>query len=128
MRAFARIAERYCDTRCTRSGSPSDTVDIGFRLVWQLVVDYMGHIVDVDAACGNISCDKNARSTFAEILQGALSQVLRFVAMDGLGANAIFGKPPHDIVRASLCAGKDNDFFHLRLLEKLGQAFAFGGG
>ena len=40
------------------TGRASDTVNITFRNIRQIEVDDMGHAVDIDAACGDVSRDQ----------------------------------------------------------------------
>jgi hypothetical protein len=63
-------------------------MDIGFRHVWQLVIDDMGDAIDIDAARGDVACHQHLGPAVAKIGDGALARTLRLVAVDGIGVNA----------------------------------------
>src|SRR5437773_59858 len=82
--ALGRIAERNGDAAAAGTRRAADPVDIGFRDVRQLEIDDVGHVVDIDPACGNVGCDKNARASGAKSFERTLARVLRFVAVNGI--------------------------------------------
>ena len=55
-----RVTEGNRHAVRTRAGGASDPMDIAFRLVRQLEIDYMSYAVDVDAARRDIGGDKDA--------------------------------------------------------------------
>jgi hypothetical protein len=87
--AFRRIAES--DGRSAGAGArgAADAVNIAFRLMRQIEIHHMRDVVDVDAARGDVGGDERADLAFAERFQRTLAGVLRFVAVDGVGGEAL---------------------------------------
>ena len=96
-------------------------MDVTIRLVRQLEINDMRHIVDIDTPRRDISRDQNPDLALAEILQCPLAGILRLVAMDGLSRNAGFTNFFRNTVGAMLCAGKDNNPGKLRVFQQLHQ-------
>ena len=42
-----------------RARRPANTVDIGFGHIGQIEIEHMGHIIDINTACGNIGRNQN---------------------------------------------------------------------
>lgn len=104
---LVRRAEGDGDAVGSGPASATNAVDVGFRNIWDLVIEDVFQIVDVDAACSDIGCDEHANLAGLEIRQRFLSPVLRFVPMDRLGGDAVlFERSCHD-VRAALRARKN---------------------
>src|SRR5690606_17491278 len=51
----------------------TDTVHIGFVIIWNVVVDDVTDPLDIKAACGHIGRHKNVEATFLELFDGALT-------------------------------------------------------
>lgn len=73
---------------CTSAAS--NTVYVGFGHVGHVVVDYKFKFVNIYTSCCDVGGYQYAHSFVFELLQGALSGVLRFVAMDGGCVNLLF--------------------------------------
>ncbi len=82
----------------------ADTVHVIFRHVWQLEVHYLGQLVDVEAAGGDVGRDQHLDAAILEAGQGASTGPLALVAVDGGGADAVLlkllGNPVGDVLGA----------------------------
>ena len=112
VRHLFTIAERDGGAGCAGSAGAADAVDVGFRLVGQVVVDDVGNAVDVDAAAGNVGGDQNGNFVVGKIGQSALAGVLAFVAVDRLGPDAARVQMPDDAIGAVLGSGEDQRAIH----------------
>ena len=79
-----RIAKRDRCAIATGPGGAANSVDIALGNVWQIEVDHVGDLGNVDAACRNVSCNQRPDPTAAEALERPLASSLRLVAMDRL--------------------------------------------
>jgi hypothetical protein len=70
------------DARRARAARAADAVDVALGLVGQVVVDDVGHLVDVDAARRDVGGDQHAGRAVGEGRQRALSGALGLVAVD----------------------------------------------
>ena len=124
MTPLARIAEGDSDAGRSGAGGSPDPVHITFGYIRQFVVDDMGHVIDVDAARGDIGRHQYACAAFTEIVERALACALRLVAMDCLGADSIALKMFHHLVGAMLGPRENHHPVKVRLGEQLGQRCA----
>src|SRR5258708_2469515 len=83
----------------------ADAVHVAFRDVGQIEVDDVADALDVDAAGGDVGRDQGADTAVAEVFQHALALVLRLVAVDSLGRDAVLVEAANDLVGAVLGAG-----------------------
>src|SRR6266568_317004 len=83
--ALGRIAECDGDTAAAGARRASDPMYIGFCDIGQFKIDHMGHIIDIDPACGNVGRDENTRASGAKSFQRALTGILRLVSVNGIG-------------------------------------------
>ena len=60
----------------TRTSRPSDTMDISFRYIGQIVVENQIQTFDINTACRNIRSDNYIGTTFLEITQCTLAGIL----------------------------------------------------
>ena len=96
-------------------------MDIGLWHEGQLEVDDVGHLVDVDAARGDVGGDQDAQLAVLEGLEGALALGLGFVAVDGASLDAAGLEIGRDLVGAVLGLGEDEAAGEGRVGEQLGQ-------
>ena len=87
----------------------ADAVDVVLRLVGQVVVDDVGDAGHVDAARDDVGGDQHPDLAVAEGVERALAGVLRLVAVDRLGGDAVLGEVLRHPVGAVLGAGEDDD-------------------
>lgn len=73
---FFLVAERKGRTAGAGSAGPAYTMYIGLRHIWQLEVDHMRQIIDVDTSCRDISCYKDAGVPAFEVLKSPLPGIL----------------------------------------------------
>lgn len=115
------IAKRNRASRRARAGCSSDTMHIGLGRIGQLVIYDMRHIVDINAARGDIGCDQHARSSLAKIIERAQALALAFIAMNHIGANARDFEMLRDAIGAALRAREDDGAGDIRVIENFGQ-------
>ena len=125
MRALGGVAERIGHAFRAGSGRPSNPVDIAFRFVWQLEIDDMGDTVDVDAARGDVGCDKNPQPVGFKSVQGPLTGCLRFVAVNGRGLDTGLAQLLCHPVRPVLGPREDDDPVERRVRQKVLQQRSF---
>ena len=53
------ITETDCGPGLAGPTGTTDAVDVGLRLVRQFIVDHVGHVIDVDAAGGDVGGDQH---------------------------------------------------------------------
>ena len=83
-------------------------MDVGFRLVGQVVVDDVRDVVDIEAAGGDVGGDQHAVLAGLKSVERALAGVLDLVAVDRLGRDAArFESCATTLVGAVLGAGED---------------------
>ena len=105
----------------SRPARAADAVDVGFRLMGQIVIKHVRQPRNVDTTGGDVGGDEHVDLALLELGQGLLPGSLTLVPMDGPGLNALPAQLPHHPVRAVLGAGKDQRAFHLRAAQKVGQ-------
>ena len=106
---LVRGAQRHGGAVHAVAAGAADAVDVALRLVGQVVVDDHADARHVDAARGDVGGDQNAHGAVAEAAQRALARVLRLVAVDDVGGEAVLLEPARDLVGAVLGAGEDDD-------------------
>src|SRR6267154_1987464 len=126
--AFAAVAERQGDARGAGARGAADAMDVALGVGRQLVIDDVGHAVDVDTARGEIGGDQHAGLAAAEIVERLLPRVLRLVAVDRLGGDATIFQRLGDAVGAALGAGEDDDPLERRIGQQVAQQRPLGGG
>src|SRR5262245_10448495 len=104
--ALARIAERDGDARGAGARGAADAVDVALGVGGQLVVDDVGHALNVDAAGGEVGGDQYAGPAAAEAVERALAGILRLVAVDRLRWHTAPIERLGDAVGAALGAGE----------------------
>ncbi len=87
-------------------------MDITLRLNRQIDVEDMGDAVDIDAAGGDIGGDQQFDAAALQIAKGALTGILRFVAMDDGGLEAILLQVFGHTIGAMLGTGEEQRALH----------------
>ena len=99
----------------TGAGSAPDAVHIGLRHLGQVVVEHMGKLADINAACGDIGRHQHPGLAGLEILQRGDAGGLTLVAVDGGGGDALLCQILCDLIRAVLGAAEHQRIDHRRL-------------
>ncbi len=99
----------------------TDAVDVGFRLVRQIVVHDVGNRIDVDSARGNIGGDEHRRLVDLEVVQRPLAGVLGLVAMDRLGTDAAVVQSLNQAIRPALGSREDDRASHRQVIVQMRQ-------
>src|SRR5260370_6083138 len=118
---LAAVAERQGDARGAGARGAADAMNVALGVGRQLVVDDVGHAVDVDAARSEIGGDQHAGLAAAEIVERLLAGVLRLVAVDRLGGDATIFQRLGNAVGTALRAGGDDDPLERRVGQKVAQ-------
>ena len=90
------------------AGGPANAVHVVFRHVGQVVVIDMRHFRNIETTGSDIGRDQDLDFPRAELRQGALALVLRFVAVDGDHREAPFFQQFRQLIRAMLGAVEHN--------------------
>ena len=109
---FGRIAQRDRDAVGAVAAGAADAVDVALRLVRQVEVHDMADAGHVDAARGDVGRHQDAHRTVAEPVQRLLAGVLRLVAVDHGGVEAVALEVAHDAVGAMLGAREHDHRAH----------------
>jgi hypothetical protein len=96
------VAQRDRLARHARPARAADAMHVGLRLVWQLVVDHVRDVVDVDAAGRNVGGDEHRRMLRLEGGERLLTLVLALVAMNCRRTDASLLEIPLELVGAML--------------------------
>jgi hypothetical protein len=86
----------------------ADAVDVGLLVLGALVVDDVGDVLDVDAACGDIGGDEDVDLAVAEGPQRLLAGALTEVAVDGGSGEPALGQLVGHLGRGALGAREDD--------------------
>jgi len=113
------VAERYRDSTSSGSPSPTDTVDISFGDIGDIVIDHIFEGIDVDPTRSDIGCDEHPSGLFFEIGECPLSIILRFIPMDRFCDDATGDEEFHDFVRSVLSPREDEYILDLRVFEQV---------
>ena len=87
----------------------TDAVQVGLLVVRALVVDDVRDIVNVNAACRDVSGDEDIDLAVAEGAQGLLAGTLAEIAVDGADGEAALGEVVADALGLALRAREDHD-------------------
>ena len=99
----------------------ADTVDVAFGILGQGVVDDVGEVADVDAACGHVGGHQNVDLPVAELAQDLFALGLRNVAVESLHGIAALQQAVDQFVRAHLRAAEDDAIEVGRDVDDAGQ-------
>ena len=86
------VDERDGDAGTPGPAGPADPVQVGLLVLGALVVDHVGHVVDVQPARGDVGGDEHVDLAAAERAQRSLALALAEVAVDGGGREAALGQ------------------------------------
>ena len=89
------------------SAGAADSVDEIFGDFWEIVVDDVGDVLDVDAAGGQVGGDQDADAARLKIGQGGGALGLRAVTVNHGGGDAVAVQGLGDAVGETLGAGED---------------------
>src|SRR5690554_2685093 len=103
------------------AAGPADTVHVVLRIIRQGVVDHVADAVDVNTTAGDIGGDQYPQLAFAEVLQGAYPLVLRHVAGQLGGVDAIAHQALLDAAHLVLAVGEHHDPVQLQLGDQVVQ-------
>ena len=103
-------------------------MNIGFWDVWNLKIDDVRQLVNVNAPSSNVRGHEDTRLAGLKIAQSVLTCILALVAVDGLSGNSGLHQILHHAVRAVLGAGKYEDGGNLvrTVLQQIAQQEALG--
>ena len=88
---FFVVTEGHGNTRIPGPSCTSDAVHIGVWKIWQVIIDDVRDLVDINAAGGNVGGDEYLHLARLEALERERASILTLVAVDrpGLNANAV---------------------------------------
>ena len=117
--ALFAVAERNGGSRSSCAPGPTDAVDVRLGFVRKVVVHDELEVVDIDASGGDIGGHEDPDSPVFKSPESALSGVLGFVSVDGLGGNASFLEILDDLVRAVFRPGENEHLFERTVFENM---------
>lgn len=103
------------------AGRAPDAVHIRLRHVGEIIIDDMGHRVDIDAARRNVGRHEKAHIAVLKRLQRARSLALALIAVDRHGVDAGLIKPGDNAVSLVFHAHKDDDTLHRSVRRQMGK-------
>ena len=92
----------------TRPAGATDTVDVGFRFIWQIVVHDQSHIFHIHAARRDIGGNENGHESLFETGERLFTLGLRLVSMNRLRGVSGGGECFGNLVRTVLGAVENN--------------------
>ena len=111
--------------RVSRPAGAADPVNIGLRLVGQVVVDHVAQAGNIDAPGRDVRGDQDFHLAAFEAVQGGLPRVLTLIAVDAHGLQTGPLQIPHDAVHAVLGPAENQGVLHLRAAQQLRQEVFF---
>mmetsp|Transcript_37782 Transcript_37782/g.80467 ORF Transcript_37782/g.80467 Transcript_37782/m.80467 type:complete len:403 (+) Transcript_37782:329-1537(+) len=117
----ARREEREGEPTRARTPSAAYAVYVVLRLRGRVVVDDGAHVLDVEAAAGDVGRDEHVGAALLELLQRPVALLLRLVAVDRLADEAAPAQVLVERLAAALLLAEDD---HLRaaVVERLQDA------
>ena len=85
---------------------PSDTMHVCFWNIWELIVDNVLQLINIDSTGGNVGRHQDTRRAVLEITKCQLSCALRLVAMDRFGLDILAPQYLDHFVGTVLGAGE----------------------
>lgn len=119
------VTEGYRDSASPGSSGPTDTVDVGFGDIGDIVIDHVFECINIDSTRRDISCDEDASGLFFEIGECALSVILRFIPMNRLGDDASPNEEFHHLVRSVFGPREDEHVLDFRVFEQVNDETVF---
>ena len=104
---FVQTNEAHGLPLCACAACAANAVYVVFGHVGYFVIDDVWQVININAACGNISGYQRAQSAAFEVAQGLRACRLAFVAVQGHGADALFVQVVGHMVGTEFGAGKD---------------------
>jgi hypothetical protein len=83
--AVATVEEGSGDTSVTSTASTTDTMNVVIDISWEIVVDDVGDVWNIETTSGDGSGDQDWAAAVTEHLKGTLTLTLSAVTMDGGG-------------------------------------------
>lgn len=119
------VTERYRDSASPSSSGPTDTVDISFRDIRDIVIDHILECIDIDPTRRDISRDEDASGLFFEIGERTLSIILRFIPMNGFCNNSPSDEEFHHLIRSVLGSCENEHVLDFRVFEQVDDEAVF---
>ena len=80
--SLGRITKRHGHAACASAGRSTDTVNVAFRFMGNIEVDYVAESFDVNAACRYVGGNQDTQPAIAKSLERFCTIVLRLVSVD----------------------------------------------
>ena len=91
------------------SASASDAMHIILSNIGEIEIHDVGQLLNIDAAGGNVRCNKNTHITLFETLECTSSRTLTFIAVNRSSSQSLFIQSFCHTIRSILCARKHED-------------------
>ena len=90
--ALTRSNEQNRFTGTSSTASTSDAVNIRLGVVRDIEVDHVRNAVNIETTCCNVGSNQDVQTAILELVNGALTLILRDIAVDGCGVIACIAK------------------------------------
>ncbi len=103
------------------SGGATDTVNIGSRIVWKVIIDHMGNILNMEPPSGHIGGHQNRQISPLHPVNNLQSFFLAVISGQNLGGVMVPTQFESQPLRLCFCVGKNNaspDIFRLQKPQK----------
>ena len=116
---FLRITEGQGQSAGTCPAGATDPVHVCFRHIGEIVVCHMPQLVDVNSPGGNVCGHQHPGLPNLEVLQGQLTCVLGFIAMNRLRRNTCLQQILDDLVGPMLRSGENQQRLDITIPEDM---------
>jgi len=103
------------------SSGSSDTMDIEFLLIRQIVIENSFNIVNINAARSDVSCNEDLERPLSESIHDLVSLGLAHIPMEAFGAVTGFLQPFAESGGHMLCISEDHDALVLVAVKEIQQ-------
>ena len=120
---LTRSDEGHCNAGVPCTTGTANAVNIAFRILRNIKVDYVRNIVNVDTTSSNVRSNQHIHRALAEFLHNAVTLVLAQVAMQTFCHIATAGQSDRKIIYALLRAAEDDELAVDFCIKQTAQAF-----
>lgn len=113
------FTEAKCNPSRPCASRPSDTMDIAFRDIWDVIVDHIFESIDIDPTGRDIRRDEDTSRSALEVRERTFPIVLRLISVDRFGTDIFFREKSGDLIRSVLGPREDEDIFDTNILEDM---------
>jgi hypothetical protein len=104
------FGEDECGCRAGPAGAAgaAGSMQVALVLVGGIEIDYVGDVVKVEAAGGDVGCDERRHGAAIEASERACARALGHIAVNCRGLNACATEFLYEVVGSALCPNEDD--------------------